>query len=750
MAVNPDGKMIKRITIIMISLLVVFAILTSGGLFFLTVIRGEELQNKASEQQLYDSLVSAPRGDICDRNGKMLATSATAWTVYLTPGNIRNVKEKDEQDKIRKKIAENLAEVLGLEYDAVYEKTTKNVAYIYVKKKVDKETADRVRALLSEEENADWAKYIGLDETNKRYYPNGSLASTVLGFVGDDDQGLYGLEKYYENELTGVAGRVVSSKNARGMDMRYSYQKVENAKKGTSLTLTIDSYIQHVCEKYLDEAVVDNKVEERGAVVVMNVNTGAIYAMAVSGDFDPNEPLKLSDADQQKVDAVTDEEEAKNLRRTLLDAQWRNKIVSDTYEPGSVFKMFTASTAIEENLINKSSTFTCNYAINVAGQLYHCHKAGGHGTQNLPDAIAHSCNPAFITIGQLVGSKLFSTYFKAFGLTERTGIDLPGEATSYYHKEEKMGVTELASSSFGQTFNLTPIQVITMVSAVVNGGYLVQPHMVAQKTDANGKVINVTPTTAKRQVLSEATSKTMRELLEHVILTGVKNGYVPGYRVGGKTGTSEKISKMLQTGVKGLYIASFATVAPINDPEIALLILLDEPKGTSYYGSTTAAPVGAKIMADILPYLGYEAQYSQEELQKLSIPVPNVKTLDLASAKGKLATSNLNYKVVGTGETVVSQLPEEGSSLYTGGTVILYTDGGEQQNATVPQFVGMTAAEANATAASVGVNISLSGNLTASGLRAYSQSIPAGSTVPMGTVVSVSFRDESGADLAAN
>ncbi len=742
--------MIRRIFIVMIAMILVFSLVSGASLFNLMVLQGEDLQSKASQQQLYDSLVTAPRGDIVDRNGKMLATSATAWTVYLTPNGIKKIDDEDEREEVRKTIAENLSEILELEYEDVYQKTEQTTYYVTVKKKIDKQTADKIRELLADDEELDLTQYIGLDETTKRYYPNGTLASPVLGFVGDDNQGLAGLESYYDNDLTGVAGRIVASKNAAGMNMRYTYQKVENAKKGNTLKLTIDSYIQHVCEKYLDDAIAENMVEERGAAVVMNVNTGEIYAMAVSGDFDPNQPFVLSAEDQAKVDELVEEEEKTKLRTELLNRQWRNKIVSDTYEPGSVFKMFTSAVGLEENLINKNSTFTCNYSINVAGQLYHCHKAGGHGTQNMPDAIAHSCNPAFITIGQLIGNKVFSNYFKAFGLTERTGIDLPGEASPYYHKEEKMGVTELASSSFGQTFNVTPIQLISMVSAVVNGGYLVQPHLVAQKLDDEGKVINTTSLTAKRQVISETTSNTMREFLEHVIAKGVKNGYVAGYRVGGKTGTSEKVSKMLATGVKGLYIASYATIAPINDPEIALLVLLDEPKGTSYYGSTTAAPVGAKIMGDILPYLGYEAQYTEEELRKLSISVPNVKGIDLGSAKGKLATSNLNYKVIGTGETVLSQLPEEGSALYNGGTVILYTDGGEQQTTIVPKLIGMTAAEANSAVASAGINISLSGNLSASGLRAYAQSIPAGQEVPVGTIVTVSFRDESGVDLASD
>ena len=615
-----------------------------------------------------------------------------------------------------------------------------------VKKKIEKSLADEVRKFISDNKDLEISKYIGLDETTKRYYPNDSLASVVLGFVGSDEQGLSGLESYYDNELTGIAGRVVAAKNALGTDMPFTYEKVEEAVKGNSLVLTLDSYIQYTCEKYLETAIAQNQVAERGAAVVMNVNTGAILAMAVKGDFNPNDPFKLSDDDQAKVDAVTDETEKAELKNELLNRQWRNKAISDSYEPGSVFKVVTASIALEENLINKNNSFFCNGHTSVAGQRYGCWKHGGHGTQNLQQAIANSCNPAFITIGQLVGVSTFSKYFKAFGFSEKTGIDLPGESRSTYHKEENMGVVELASSSFGQTFNVTPIQMMSAVAAAVNGGYLVQPHLVSKTVDDIGKVVKTTTTTYKRQVISETTSATMRELMEFVSQNGAKNSLVSGYRIGAKTGTSQKVSKIQATGDKYLYIGSCITVAPIDNPEIAVLVMLDEPKGSNYYGGVISAPVNSKIMADVLPYLGYEPSYSEEEIKKLAIDVPDVTNSDLTSAKAQITNAKLEYKIVGGGDTVIRQLPEAGKKVATGGVVILYTDETQSNTVTVPNFSGLTATEVNTSAAALGLNIEFSGNIAIAGLKAYNQSVAAGTSVEVGTIITVYFRDESAVD----
>ena len=747
MTVKPNKMMLTRIAAVMLVLIIALSVVSTGSLVNIMIINGEKYQNDASEQQLYDSLVTAPRGDIYDRNMQTLATSSPAWTVYITPNGIRSIKKAGDAEKVKKKIAEGLSEILEMDYDTVYDYTGKKSYYVIVKKKIEKTAADKVRQFILDNKDLELSQYIGLDSTTKRYYPNGNLASVVLGFVGSDDQGLSGLESYYDNELTGTAGRVVAAKNAAGTNMPFSYEKVENAVKGGSLVLTLDNYVQYTADKYLEAAIEENQIAERGAAVVMNVNTGAILAMSVKGDFDPNAPFTLSAADQKKVDETEGDEEKKKVQSELLNRQWRNKAVSDTYEPGSVFKAVTAAIALEENLVNKNSSFFCNGHATVAGQSYHCHKTTGHGSQNLMQAIANSCNPAFITIGQLVGVNTFSKYFKAFGFTEKTGIDLPGEASSTYHKEEKMGPVELASSSFGQTFNVTPMQLICAISATVNGGYLVQPHMVEKILDENNKVKKTVASSTKRQVISESTSATMRELLNFVSENGAKNSLVAGYNIGAKTGTSQKVSKILQTGDKRLYIGSCATVAPIEKPEIAVFVMLDEPKGEKYYGGAISAPVNSKIMADILPYLGFEPSYTEEQLQKLAITVPDTVGSAIADAKGKITTQKLEYKVVGNGEKVVRQLPAAGSKVISGGVVILYTeDGAEVTKATVPNFKGLSATEVNAVAARAGVNVEFSGNTSTGGLKAYKQSVEAGKEVDAGTVITVYFSDDNVVD----
>lgn len=747
MTVKPNKMMLTRIAAVMLVLIIALSVVSTGSLVNIMIINGEKYQNDASEQQLYDSLVTAPRGDIYDRNMQTLATSSPAWTVYITPNGIRSIKKAEDAEKVKKKIAEGLSEILEMDYDTVYDYTGKKSYYVIVKKKIEKTAADKVRQFILDNKDLELSQYIGLDSTTKRYYPNGNLASVVLGFVGSDNQGLSGLESYYDNELTGTAGRVVAAKNAAGTNMPFSYEKVENAVKGGSLVLTVDNYVQYTADKYLEAAIEENQIAERGAAVVMNVNTGAILAMSVKGDFDPNAPFTLSAADQKKVDETEGDEEKKKVQSELLNRQWRNKAVSDTYEPGSVFKAVTAAIALEENLVNKNSSFFCNGHATVAGQSYHCHKTTGHGSQNLMQAIANSCNPAFITIGQLVGVNTFSKYFKAFGFTEKTGIDLPGEASSTYHKEEKMGPVELASSSFGQTFNVTPMQLICAISATVNGGYLVQPHMVEKILDENNKVKKTVASSTKRQVISESTSATMRELLNFVSENGAKNSLVAGYNIGAKTGTSQKVSKILQTGDKRLYIGSCATVAPIEKPEIAVFVMLDEPKGEKYYGGAISAPVNSKIMADILPYLGFEPSYTEEQLQKLAITVPDTVGSAIADAKGKITTQKLEYKVVGSGEKVVRQLPAAGSKVISGGVVILYTeDGAEVTKATVPNFKGLSATEVNAVAARAGVNVEFSGNTSTGGLKAYKQSVEAGKEVDAGTVITVYFSDDNVVD----
>ena len=748
MTPKPGKEMVVRILVVMLALIIAFSGVSTYRLVNIMIVNGEEYQSKASEQQLYDSLITAPRGDIYDTNMQVLARSTTAWTVYITPNGIWKIDDEGDRELVKKTIAENLSEILELEYDTVYSQTEKKSYYVIVKKKIDKSVADKVREFLSDEryEDLQLVKYVGLDETTKRYYPNDSLASVVLGFVGSDDQGLSGLESYYDNELTGVAGRVVAAKSAAGTDMSWTYERVEEATKGSSLVLTLDSYIQYTAEKYLEAAIAENQIAERGAAIIMNVKTGAILGMAVKGDFNPNSPFTLSSADQSIVDEITDETEKNEKENELLNRQWRNKAVSDTYEPGSVFKIVTAAIAVEENLVNNNSTFYCNGSTTVAGQHYNCHKLQGHGTQSLAQAMSNSCNPAFITIGQLIGVNTFSKYFKAFGLTEKTGIDLPGEANSTYHKQENMGPVELSSTSFGQTFNITPMQLITAAAACVNGGYLVKPHLVEKMLDEDGKVTKTTDIGYKRQVISESTSAVIRENMEYVAENGAKNALVAGYRVGAKTGTSQKVAKIQATGDHYLYIGSCVSVAPADDPEIAVLVLLDEPKGDKYYGGIISAPVNGKIMGDILPYLGYEPSYTESELSSLATTVPELVGDTVDNAKAKLSSIKLQYQIQGNGEKVIRQLPESGNKVLSGGVVILYTEETDNKTVTVPNLVGLTATEVNKKAAESGINVEFSGNTTSAGLKSYMQSIEAGTTVNAGTIVTVHFRDDTAID----
>lgn len=746
---KPNKVMVKRSYLVLIIIVLCMVVVSTGSLGNVMIINGEKYQTMASEQQLYDTLITAPRGDIYDRNMKTLATSSPAWTVYITPNGFKKLKEK-QANKVREKIASGLSEILELNKEDVLEKTKKDSYYVIVKKKIEKETADKVRKFINKNKKLKFSNYIGLDATTKRYYPNDTLASTVLGFVGDDNQGLAGLESYYNNELTGVAGRVVAAKNAKGTDMPFTYQMLEEAQKGNSIVTSLDSYIQYTCEKYLDDAVAEEQVAERGAAIVMNVKTGEILGMAVSGDFNPNEPFKLSDLDQGKVDAISDETEKEKTRNELLNRQWRNKAVSDTYEPGSVFKIFTAAAALEEGLVTENSTFSCNYGYMVASNMYHCHLRSGHGIQNMQQAMSNSCNPAFIQIGQLIGAKLFNKYFKAFGLTEKIGIDLPGAATPNYHKEEKMGPTELASSSFGQTFNITPLHMMTIAAAAVNGGYIVEPHIAKEIIDSDGNVVKTIRSTYKRQVISKQTSDKLRVFLEYVIQHGAKNGIVAGYRIGGKTGTSQKIAKIISLGESSLYIGSYVGVAPMNNPDISVFVMLDEPMSGRYYGGTISAPVGAKIMKDILPYLGHNPQYSEEELAKISISVPSVVGADIATARDTMSAQKISYKIVGNGAKVVKQLPEAGTKVYNGGTVILYTEETNDDSVTVPILTGLTPSEVNTVATNSGINVEFAGNITATDIKSSSQSVMAGTAVQRGTVVTVSFFDEGSADIAVD
>ena len=748
--IGPSREMLKRIVAIMLSVVIFTVSVTGFRLATIMLINGEEYQSKASAQQLHDAYITAERGNIYDANMNVLAKSATVWTIYVTPNDFTNIPA-DEAAEVKESIATNLSSILSLEKKDVMEKLEKTSRYyVEIKKKVSEEDADKVREYIKANKDLKIANYVGIDEATTRYYSE-NIASTVLGFVGDDNQGLSGLESTYDDELTGVSGRVVAAKNANGADMPFSYEKVVDAQPGNSLVLTIDSYIQYVAEKHLETAIKNNDVAERGACLIMNVNTGAVLAMATKGDFDCNKPFALSEEDQKIVDELEGEERSQKLAE-LRNRQWRNKIISDAYEPGSVFKIITAAIGIEEGLANVNTSCNCPGYIVIAGQRYSCHKKTGHGMQNLIQATQNSCNPFFISLGQSIGTATFSKYFRAFGLTEKTGIDLVGEAGSQYHSEKNMGPTELSSSAFGQTFKVTPIQLLTAISAAVNGGYLVQPHVVDKIIDSKGNIVKSNGTTIKRQVISKETSKLVRTLMENVVDGGGgQNAYVPGYRIGGKTGTSQKVSEMLDSGKKRLYVASFCGVAPIDNPEIAMLFILDEPQGVNYYGGTISAPPGGQILSEVLPYLGYEPQYKEEELKTLAKSVPDVVGKSTSAAKDIITAEGLIYKIIGEGDTVTKQLPENGSMVIGGGVVLVYIDKAvEEEKTTVPSFVGYTLSQVNNLAAQYDLNVYFKGNINSDrAVVSYQQSIPEGEEVPKGTVIEVHFRSNETGDIGA-
>ncbi len=729
-----------RHRMIMVILFITIALFgpASVNLANIMLIDGEEYKAKAAAQQLSDTTLSAERGNIYDCNNELLATSATAWTVYVTPQDI-------ESDEERKLIATGLSEILDLSYDKIYNQTGKKTYYEKIASRIEETKANKVRAFISENE---LGSIVGLDQTTKRYYPNNSLASTVLGFVGTDNQGLSGLESYYDEQLSGTDGRVLAAKNARGADMPFSYEKIIDAKKGNSLTLTIDKYIQYVAEKYLERAITENNVTNRGCVIVMNPNTGGIYAMATKPDYDPNTPFTITDpAVLQSLEELKGTDEYNSALSKAQQAQWRNKAISDTYEPGSVFKIVTGSAALEEGVVSQSNSFGCPGYIVIAGIRYQCHKHAGHGTQSLAKAFGNSCNPAFIQIGQSLGVNPFFKYFQSFGFTERTGIDLPGEtapvANQTYHDGASMTNIDLASESFGQGFNVTPIQLATAVCAAVNGGYLVQPHVVSKVTDSTGNVIKNLEVVQKHPVISNKTSSLVCELLEKVVSEGSgKNAYVAGYKVGGKTGTSQKLA----SEDKDARVSSFCGFAPTNNPQVVVLVVLDEPHGSNIYGGTIAAPVAGSILSEILPYLGVEPN-AESEVKDNTVATPDVMSKTVAEAKKEIEAKGLKVKIVGEGENVERQMPTAGQSLTKSGTVVLYTGTDPSVMAAVPDFNGKTIAEVNAMANEAKLNVKFSGYVVSgSSVVAYSQSIAAETSVEIGTVVTVSFRASDGSD----
>ncbi len=736
--INPSISMQKKMAFVLAFLFAAGFTVLIGRLVKLQFFDGSYYQQRALSQQLRVTTIKANRGTIFDRNMKPLAQSATVWDISVSPSYLKTDKSGTAQQK-REKLANDLSKILGLDTKTVLAKMSKNTSYVIIASKVENDVATLVRNYIQKNN----ITCVGLIEDSKRYYPYNDFASQLLGFTGTDNQGLNGIEAYYNSTLKGVDGRVLSAKNATGTDMPYDFQDRVDPKDGTSLVLTIDEVIQHDLEKNLDSALVDNNVTNGVTGIVMNVNTGEILAMATEPSYDPNNPFTITNAtEQQKIAAL-----AGNAKKTetsnALQAMWRNKAITDPYEPGSTFKIITAAAALNEGVVHESDQFYDPGSINVSGVNFKCWKAGGHGSQTFLQGFENSCNVVFITVGQRLGVNNFFKYFSAFGLANQTGIDLPGEADSIYYTAKQMGPVELASVSFGQSNKITPIQLITAVSAVANGGKLVEPHIVKEELDENGNVVKTFGTTVERQVISPAISKEMCMMMEQEVSVGTgKNAYVAGYRIGGKTGTSQKLDDKSDPNA---LICSFVGIAPADNPQVAVLLLMDEPHAVNNFGGVIAAPVVGNIFSEILPYLGVKPQYTAAEAAKLDVKAPEVVGHTTAEIKALLKSEGLTPVVIGTGTMVTAQVPEAGQQIPQGGKVVLYTGGTTvEDSVTVPKLTGYTPAQVNSILAQEQLNIQLVGEgLSDSGEMSYQQSPAEGTKVPPGTLVTVQFRNNN-------
>ncbi len=723
-----EARSLKAFIIFCLALAVII-----GNLFWLQVVKGEEYRLKAERNQLSDTVIAANRGTIYDSNMKVIAQSASAWLVYINPSKIST----DEQKQL---LIDGFVDIFGLDKEAVTKKVNRSESgYEKIIGKIDNTQKKALQEYISKYEDAKLGTIVGIDPDTKRYYPLGSFASTVIGFTGSEDIGRSGLELKYNEELTGEAGRRITAQNALAGDLPNDYETTYDAKQGYSLVLTIDEVIQYYLEQQLAQSLVETQAKYAYGIV-MDVKTGAILGMSTMPDYDLNSPYEIhSDAVLKTIEEMEDSQKAQ-AETNALYSQWRNRTVSDSYEPGSVFKLFVAAAALEEGIIDRNSTYNCTSSIKVANYTQHCFNHKAHGTQTVAEALPNSCNTFFITMGQRLGKETFSKYFDAFGFTETTGIDLPSEAKPVagktYYSVDKMGIAELSSASFGQTFQATPIQMITAVASLGNGGRLMTPYIVSKILDSDGNIVAETEPVVKRQVISEKTADLMTEFMEQVVVWGTaKNAYVAGYHIAGKTGTSEKIG----ANAADKSIASFAGFAPANDPQIAVFIAIDEPM---FYatGGSGAAPVAGRIFENILAYLNVDPEYSDEELAQSTVTAPNL--IGSAVDTVRSMANGFTVKIVGNGETVISQMPTAHQSMPKGGVIVVYTEENTtKQTAVVPNLTGLTIGEANRIAVNAGFNIKIAGTTQGSGQTlSYKQSVEANTTAETGSVITVYFK----------
>ena len=742
---NPNRKdeSIRRANRVIQTRTFVLMLIMGIGMFFLLffklynlqITRHEELQAKAVSQQTRSSVVTASRGAIYDASGNILAISSTAETIFLSPKEINDALN-DEENPVawtKEVLAAALAKILDVSEEGILKKMARTDSmYEVLKFRVEEDIADQVRQYINDNK----VKGVYLTTDAKRYYPYGDLAAQVIGFVGVDYTGLFGLEAEYDKELQGRSGLVVTAKANQQNDLLYEYSQYFDPENGDELQVTLEATVQYYLEKGMKD-MCDAYSPANGATgIVLDVRNGGILAMASFPNYDLNDYATVTDKTllEQMERGELDEEGAQQK-------QWRNKALNDTYEPGSTFKILTLSAALEEGLIDKTTSVNCSGSVNISGHTIHCSNKAGHGLQNLEQTVGNSCNPAFISYGLKLGTEKFYQYMRSFGIMSATGVDLGGEATGVFAADANFTQLDLACYAFGQNFTVTPLALIAAQAACVNGGYLYTPHFAQQITDSDGNVIWQHDDTPVRQVISEETSATVRECLEYVVASGTgKNGQVAGYRIGGKTGTADK-------GQSGDVVVSFLCFAPADDPQIMMLITMDTPSrstGTYVSGGNMVAPYSSAIMAEILPYLGIEPSYSAEELMGVDTTVPNVIGMSVDEAKDRLKERGFACKVEGDGETITDQTPVGGAIIPGKSTVVLYA-GAEKPDkmCTVPSLVGRTAAEANTAATNAGLLIRFTGTTSSESntVLVFSQELETGTEVPAGTVITVRLGD---------
>ena len=738
----------RRILLTMLALGVAVFALPALRLYDLMITEYDRYAALALRNQTRTTTVSARRGDIYDRNMNILATSVSVENVYLDPHELKQAKENVEE------IAAFLGEILEKDPLWIQEQARDTkMRYKQVGTNVEEETAAQIRSYINEQDISG----IHLEPAAKRTYPFGSLAAQVIGFTNAGGEGSEGVEAAYDSYLTGKTGRVITTKGSNEMDMPFSYENYVASRQGASLVLTLDTTVQACLEKQMEAAIGRYDVQNGAFGLVMNCKTGEILAMATLGSYDPNNYLEIADPEvAAQLAAMEGSERHSEALTAARLKQWRNRVLSDGYEPGSTFKVLTMAAALDCGAIDLNTGFHCSGSQQIPGraQLLHCWRSTGHGSQQTPQALQNSCNIAFAHIALKLGGEKFYEYIEKFGILEKTGIDLAGESKGIFFDKQlitntdKWGTASLTSGSFGQTFKLTPLQLVRAISSVVNGGNLMEPYIVSEILDADGNTLMKAEPTVTRQTISPETSKTMLSLIESVVTEGTaKNAAVAGFSIGGKTGTSEKIDVFDENGQRVLdKIVSFVGIAPMEDPEYIVLVALDTPsRETGLYisGGVMAAPTVGAVMADILPYLGVQ----RNDTAAPEMTMENFIGLTEKDAERKLKEMGLSVTLSGTGETVLDQLPAAGETIPQGGSVLLYLDEAVEERVTVPDFTGLNRQQANDLAGNAGLLLEINGNgALLPTVIVTAQSIPKDTVVPGGTTITLTFTDTAARD----